>query len=190
MERSREGYAMAKIWPVYEGSEPTLGGPWAELPLQEAISVFDLKRDDFVSDLETTPRFGERDRELWYAGFKHIVVEVEVAEGRSNDWEPGFYRSHISPKKAYGKLIQHALAAELGQGEVLRVEYSTDTDSRGEDALRITAIITPKASAKLKSETALDALLRLREQLHKMRDTRTPVVEYATEAELREDVGH
>jgi len=60
---------MAKIWPVYEGERPTIGSPWARLPLLEAIGLFELRPDSFVSDLEVTPRFGAVDRDLTYAGF-------------------------------------------------------------------------------------------------------------------------
>ena len=37
---------MAKIWPVYEGRKPTSGGPWADLPVSEAVSLFELQPED------------------------------------------------------------------------------------------------------------------------------------------------
>jgi hypothetical protein len=110
---------MANIWPVYEGKTPTLGWPWASLPLSEAIALFELRPDDFVSDLETTPRFGAVDRDLTFAGFKRVVVEVETSEGRHANWKPGFYRTRIKPKEAFTILIRQALATELGQDNVL-----------------------------------------------------------------------
>ncbi|HEX9904118.1 MAG TPA: hypothetical protein VGA77_04065 [Propylenella sp.] len=180
---------MAKIWPVYEGKEPTMGGPWAELPASEAISIFELRPGDFVSDPEMTPRFGNVDRDLLYAGFRHIVVEIGRSEGRRVNWKPGFYRSRVKPEDAFGRLIRQALAAELGQDNVVRVEYGPAIDSLGRDALRVTVVVAPGATKKLKSGAALDALVRLRERLHEMREERTPIIEYATEAELREDVG-
>jgi hypothetical protein len=183
---------MAKIWLVYEGRIPTLGGdPWVDLPLSETIDIFKLRPGNYLSDLGTIPRFGHADRDLSYAGYKHIVVEVGSSEGRQARWKPGFYRSSIKPEDAYGLLIKQALAAELGDENVVRVELEPTMDSQGQDALRITVVISPNATKKIRGGATLDALVRLQKRLHEMRDNRTPIVQYATEAELKEkeDVG-
>ena len=179
---------MAKIWPVYEGKEPTRGGPWAELPVPEAVSLFELQPEDYKSDLATTPRFGNRDRDLWYLGYKRIVVEIGRNEGRRAKWKPGFYLSRVKPEDAFRRLIQHALAAELGAENVVRVEYEPTTDSQGQDALKIIVVIAPGATEKIAKGASLNALVRLQERLSEMREERTPIIEYATEAELAEDV--
>lgn len=180
---------MAKIWPVYEGKEPTSGGPWANLPILEAVAIFDLRRDHFVSERAKTPRFGDVERDLTYAGFKHIVVEIESGEGRKEKWKPGFYRSPITPKEAFSKLIQHALTAKLGDNNVVRVDFESTTDSRGQDALKVTVVIAPGATERLKNGATLDALVSLQERLREMRENRVPIIEYATEAELAQDAG-
>lgn len=87
---------MARIWPVYEGKEPTVGGPWAKLPLPDAMSLLGLQPGDFVSELEARPRFGEQSHDLQHRGFKHIVVEVDPAEAKREKWRPGVY-SHRLP---------------------------------------------------------------------------------------------
>jgi hypothetical protein len=178
---------MAKIWPVYEGERPTTW-PWARLPLAEAITLFELRQDDYVSDLETTPRFGFADRDLTFAGFKHIVVEIERNEGRQAKWKPGFYKSRVKPKDAFGRLIRHALTSKLGEDNVVRLDWEPTTDSQGREALKITVVIPPGAAQKLK-DAVLDALVSLRERLREMGEERTPIVEYATEAELAQDAG-
>lgn len=189
IEHRREGSNMAKIWPVYEGREPTMGGPWADLPVSEAVAIFELRPDDLVSDITATPRFGDVGRDLISAGFKHIVVEVDGREARRAKWKPGFYRSRIAPKEAFGRLIQQALSSELGSDNVVRVEFEPATDSRGQDALRITVVIAPDATRRLKGESVIDARVHLQERLHEMRDDRVPLIEYATEAELAQDGG-
>ena len=180
---------MAKIWPVYEGDRPTVWGPWADLPLREAVSLFELRQEDLLSGLEKPPRFGPQDRDLTYAGFKHIVVEVDPNEGRSPNWKPGFYRSKIRPKDAFGRLIRQALASELGDDNVIRLEWTDAVDSQGRPALKITVVIAPDATQKIKNGPVLDALVRLNARLGEMREERTPIVEYVTEAELRQNAG-
>ena len=180
---------MAKIWPVYEGIEPTRGGPWANLPVSEAVTLFELQPKDFASDLATTPRFGDVDRDLWYLGYKHIVVEVEPSEARPAKWKPGFYLSSVKPEDAFGRLIQQSLVAELGAKNVVRVEYEPTTDSQGQGALKITVVITPGATKKLLKGATLDALVRLQGRLSEMKEERTPIIQYATEAELAQDDG-
>lgn len=181
---------MAEIWPVYEGREPTIGDPWARLPLAEAIALCELRPRDFLSDLTARPRprFGDVDRDLWYAGFKHIVVVVEVDEGEKAGWKPGFYKSRLAPKETFRRLIQQTLVSALGEENVVRVELAPDIDSQGRGAIHITAIITPDAIQRLPSGATVDALVRVRGRLHEMRVDSTPIVSYATEAELAEDV--
>jgi hypothetical protein len=77
---------MAEIWAVYEGKELTLGAPWACLPVLEAVDLFELRPEDYVSDSSSTPRFGDVERDLTHMGFKPIVVEVERKEGRQAKW--------------------------------------------------------------------------------------------------------
>ncbi len=180
---------MAKIWPVYEGREPTIGAPWARLPVSEAVALFELRPDDFVSDLASTPRFGDVDRDLRIAGYRHIVVEVEPNEGRQANWQPGFYKSRITPEEAYDRLIRQALVAELGNDNVVRLEIQPTTNSQGREALKIMVVITPGATDRLEGGAVLDALVRVQERFREMREDRIPIIEYATEEELEQDDG-
>ena len=61
---------MVDIWPVYEGREPTRGEPWAPLPLDDAITLLELKPRHFISDPTRTPRFGPHDRDMSIFGYK------------------------------------------------------------------------------------------------------------------------
>ena len=180
---------MAKIWPVYEGYRATIGEPWAHLALLEAIELFELRKEDFLSNLETIPHFGNEERDLTYAGFKYIVVEVERAEGRQAKWKSGFYKSRIKPKDAFNRLLKQALAAELGYKNLVRVDVEPAVDSQNRQALRITAVIESDAAQRFRPGAVLDALVRLQSRLSEMRDDRVPLIEYATEAELRQDAG-
>jgi hypothetical protein len=181
---------MAEIWPVYEGNAPTRGEPWAYLPLKEAASLFELKQGDLVSDLEITPRFGLQDRDLWFAGFKHVVVRINPEEAELTDWKPGYYRSRIRPKEAFARLIGHALIPALGARNVVRIAWEPTVDSQGDAALKIVVVLTPGATRRLKGDDALDASIALRRKLPEIfRDT-IPIIEYVTEAELSQSAGH
>ena len=179
---------MASIWQVYEGREPTKGGPWMELPVSEAAAVFELQPEDFISDLESTPRprFGNTDRDSWYLGYKHIVVEVSHSEGRKTKWRPGFYHSRIRPDEARHKLIEQAFTEEFGDENIVRVDERSTTDSQDRDALKITVVIAPGATSRLAEGAPLNALVRLQDRLNRLGEERTPIIEYATEAELAE----
>jgi hypothetical protein len=185
----REGINMAKVWPVYGGKEPTRGGPWVELALSDAIELFDLKQSDFVSDLRSTPRFGSTNLDLTFAGYKHIVVEIDDNEARSAGWKAGFYKSRIKPKEGFRRLIQQPFVSVLGADNVERVEYQAAIDSQGRPALRIMVVIAPGAIQRFPRGAVIDASVRLHERLSEMRDERTPIIEYATEAELLQDAG-
>jgi hypothetical protein len=178
---------MANVWRVYDGREPTVGEPWVRLPLAEVVAAFDLGPADFISDLEHTPRFGDQKRDLRHRGVRHIVVEIEDSEAQQANWRPGFYKTNVQPGEASSRLLQQALEAHLGEGNVVRVELYPTTDFEDREALRIAVVIPPGATPRLKTRV-LDALVAVRERLRDMGDDRSPIIEYATEAEFAD--GH
>lgn len=180
---------MAEIWPAYEGNGPTRVEPWARLPLTDAVRLFELRPGDLVSDLTTTPRFGPQDRDLWFAGFKHIVVKVEPEEARPSKWKEGHYKSRIRPKEAFGRLIRHALVPTLGEKNVLRVTWAPTIDSQGDAAINITVVIPPQATRRLTGQNAIDASIALRTRLPEIFKESVPIIQYMTEAELTQVAG-
>jgi hypothetical protein len=180
---------MAKIWPVHTGKTPGSGSPWARLDLQEAIGLLELRADDYVSDLASPPRFEDVNGDLGPAGLAHVLVEIGKKEGAQGKWKPGFYKSKLAPKDAFGRLIRQALSEKLGEDNVVRVEYGPTTDSWGRDALKIMVVVAPDAAQRLANAAVLDALVQLRQRLREMGEDRTPIVQYATEADLEQDAG-
>jgi hypothetical protein len=155
-----------------------------DIPVSDAVEAFDLKATDFVSELSESPRFGDVTRDGWYGGYKYIVVEIPPNEARRIKWRPGFYLSKLKPTEAPDRLIQQALVSVLGLNNVVRIEKRPATDSLGREALRITVVLRPGATKRLENGAPLDALVSLQRRLADMGDHRTPLVEYATEAEL------
>jgi hypothetical protein len=185
-----ERAAMAKIWLVDDWREPAAGMPWVDLPLREAIEIFDFGDTDFIADSAKTTYVAHHNQDLYYDRYQYTVVEVDKAEARREKLKPGFYKSQVRPPVAYGKLIENALASALGKENVVRTKYAFTTDWRGQDAVLVTVVIHPNAIARLGANATLDALVKLRQRQHEMNDERTPIVEYATEAELAENAGH
>jgi len=150
----------------------------------EAVRIFELRPGDLVSDVETTPRFGPQDRDLWFAGFKHVVVKIEAEEARQSKWNPGHYKSRVRPKEAFGRLIRYALVPTLGADNVVRVAWEPTADSQGDPALKITVVITPEATRRIKGKDAIEASIALRARLPEIFEETTPIIQYMTEAEL------
>jgi len=179
---------MARIWPVYDGKEPTVGGPWTELPLSKVVELLKLNPKDFVSDYSTTPRFGDTTRDWTFAGYKRVVVEISPAEAAKTEWKPGFYLSRTKPSEALRILIKDVFAGALGADGVARIEYHPGIDSQGNGALLITVVLSPKGASRLGGNLHLNALVQANERLRPLTNDRTPIISYATEAELK-DVG-
>ena len=99
---------MAEIWRVYEGREPTHGEPWATLPLDNAIALLELKPEHLVSDSGETPRFGPKDQDLWFRGYKHVIVEVLSSESHPPEWKAGFYLSPVPPEDVRSRILHRA----------------------------------------------------------------------------------
>jgi hypothetical protein len=176
---------MTDIWLVYEGREPTRGGPWLSLSFHDAVALLELRPDDFLSDPSRTPRFGAQDRDLWFLGYKHIVVEIHPEESRPPDWRAGFYHSPIAPRDAFDRIVRNALGPILGQGNVLRVEHVPSTDSGGRAAVKVTVVLAPDAQQRITGEMALRAVARLQSLFGAIEGVEgTPILQYATEDEL------
>jgi hypothetical protein len=136
---------MANVRPVVEGSPPSLGDPWADLSLEDAIRILDLEPQHFLTDLsQPSLRF---------------VVEVGEDEAQGN-WRPGFYRSPLSATEAFFRLqVRQCL------GDRWRDEWQRGRDADGDPAVWLWAVL--KADAP-EAEWARENRERI---LAKVRDT-------------------
>lgn len=180
---------MAKIWPVRDGRFPTHGAPWAEMPLSEAIDRMEISAEGFVGEPDRPPRFGDTGRDLTWTGFKHVVVEIDLDEANNENWKPGFYRSPVSPKEAFRRLIEYATEPVFKPDQLVRVDYRTTLDSQDSQAIEILIVLTPSAIDDLAEGDVLDSLNGIRKRLREMGEDRTPIIDFATEAELATNAG-
>lgn len=139
VRRLKENRCMAKVWPVYEGRRPTVGEPWAELPLEDAIRVLDLEPAHFLTDLSRIPKFGDTERDRTWIGYRHVVVEVGDHEAKAG-WKSGFFRSPLDPKEGYFRLQVHQRL-----GELWRDEWKKGEDAEGEPAMWLWAVLKAEA---------------------------------------------
>lgn len=76
---------------------------------------------------------------------------------------------------------------QVSEHELKRVLARSIVDSEGNDALRVTVVLTPKAVEELSGDAALELLSELQRALEQAGEERLTIVEYATESEMREE---
>jgi hypothetical protein len=81
-------------------------------------------------------------------------------------------------------IVAQVARKNLGQKLVQRTFSDPTIASDGNEALRITIVIAPKAVAKFKGDSVLDTLVQIHDGLLAAGEERFPIVEYATEEEL------
>jgi hypothetical protein len=74
--------------------------------------------------------------------------------------------------------------ANLGPGNVVRVQSEPTTDSQGKEALSILIVIAPDVVDTFNGDEVLDTLVQISDRLLEAGDERFPIIEYATEEEL------
>jgi len=151
---------MAKVWRVYEGKEPTLGGPWVAMPLEDAVHVLELEPKHFLSALSHPPKFEDGGRGFSWAGYRHVVVEVGKNEA-TTDWRPGFYRSPLSYFSAVNRLLVWSSIKDL-LGCYWRVELKEGRDADGDPALWVWIALRADAPD---SEWTVEKRERIRERV-------------------------
>lgn len=176
---------MADIWPVFEGREPTRGEPWATLPLEEAVDLMRLSPVDRLSAPDRTPRFGPRDRDLWWLGYRHVIVEISAVEAKG-EWQAGFYRSPLPPREALNKLLWQALRRDLGPANVIRVEVVGAVDAENEGTFKLMVVLAPDAVSNILADASIAAFGNLLRRLDETGIKGTPTLQYVTGAELAE----
>jgi hypothetical protein len=110
--------AMAKVWPYRDGTVPTEGELWCEIPIKQCKELFSLTPCDYICDLSNRPIFDtiakpspkgtvHVDMGARAPVYRNVVVEVGEAEAIScgGDWKPGFYHVRsMTPAEVYETL--------------------------------------------------------------------------------------
>ncbi|HLH87868.1 MAG TPA: hypothetical protein VKX28_05365 [Xanthobacteraceae bacterium] len=74
--------------------------------------------------------------------------------------------------------------ANLSHAHVTSVSSEPTIDSAGHEALRIMIVLAPESPTAISGDKVLDTLVQIQRNLHTAGESRFPIVEFATEAEL------
>jgi hypothetical protein len=92
----------------------------------------------------------------------------------------------VLPYDEVSRIVEKTAKASFGKNNVVRAFTESGIDSEGEEALRITIVVTPDAVEKIDGDELLNNLLTIHDGLRQRGEERTPMVGYATEEELAE----
>jgi hypothetical protein len=85
------------------------------------------------------------------------------------------------------RVVDKAAAAAFKRRRLSRVYSEPTVDSVGADALRVMIVFRDDTYPEIKGEDAAKAVARIFEDLSKLGDDRIPIIEFATEEDLRSD---
>jgi hypothetical protein len=88
--------------------------------------------------------------------------------------------------KRIAQIATEVATANLSRQNFTSITSGSDTDSTGQEALRITIVIPAGAEKRIQGNAALSTLVQMQERLREAGEDRFPIIEYATERELAE----
>jgi hypothetical protein len=83
------------------------------------------------------------------------------------------------------EIAREVARTQVAEAVLERIVMEPAIDSEGREALRIILVLKPKAVQKLTGDQALDVLVGVQQKLEAEGEERFPIVEYATEQELK-----
>ena len=83
-----KGYAMAKVWFVHKGPEPTVGAEAYVLPGREAIESLGVARSSIMPQ---RPKFNPTSPLGRISGYRRVVLEIQATDAISTGWAEGYY---------------------------------------------------------------------------------------------------
>lgn len=84
------------------------------------------------------------------------------------------------------EIARRVATANLTSAAVADVLTKPFTDMEGEQSIRITIVLNPEFPDRIKGDDALNTLVGIQTSLRQAGEERYPLVEYATEEELKE----
>jgi hypothetical protein len=93
------------VWFVRDGPQKQRGGSAYQLRLATCVARLELKKEQRVSGLEKSPRFGDQSkRHSELDPYRHVVCAIDQTEAKASGWEAGYYRIELDPKEVIARL--------------------------------------------------------------------------------------
>jgi hypothetical protein len=88
------------VWFVRDGPQEQRGGSAYDVTLQTCVDRIGLAREQWISGLEKSPRFGDQSRPRSNLDpYHHVVCKIDVAEASLTSWKAGYYLIALSPEE-------------------------------------------------------------------------------------------
>jgi hypothetical protein len=84
------------------------------------------------------------------------------------------------------EIVSEVVAANTSPSSVRRVTSEPATAFEGEEAVRITIVVTPDAVTQLEAGPVGDTVVTIMDRLRDAGEERFPILQYATEEELEQ----
>jgi hypothetical protein len=93
------------VWFVRDGPQMQRGSSAYQLPLATCVARLGFKKEQWVSGLDRTPRFGDQSkRHSELEPYRHVVCAIDEAEAKASGWRAGYYRIELDPKEVIARL--------------------------------------------------------------------------------------
>jgi hypothetical protein len=88
------------VWFVRDGPQEQRGGSAYDVALRTCVDNIGLRREQWISGLEKTPRFGDQGKPRSYLDpYHHVVCKIDEAEAKSTEWKAGYYQIALTPEE-------------------------------------------------------------------------------------------
>ena len=94
-----------EIYFVRDGPQLQRGAASYTKLLAACVEEVGLKRDNWTSALDNSPRFGDQSvRGSFFDEYKHVVCKIDDEEAKATGWKAGYYRIEMTPEEVIGRL--------------------------------------------------------------------------------------
>ena len=87
------------VWFVRDGPQMQRGSSAYQLPLATCVARLGLKKEQWVSGLDRTPRFGDQSkRHSELEPYRHAVCAIDEAEAKASGWRGRLLPNRTRPQ--------------------------------------------------------------------------------------------
>jgi hypothetical protein len=88
------------VWFVRDGPQEQRGSSAYDEALETCVDRLGLRREQWIANLEKSPRFGDQSKpRSIFDPYRHVVCKIDDAEAKSTNWKAGYYRIALSPEE-------------------------------------------------------------------------------------------